>query len=773
MLNRGKVVALVVSGLLGWLAVAVPAPAAAASKPLSYLVSTTNQLGFPGQAAGTLVTPEGDLFTGWAELTFSVGDGRTLDPLTHSLFQGRFPVVHMFREDGDLLYELDAYETVIGGRPVTLARIQITNQGNRVAHGRLAAAVRYDGGEFGVRGRGCCIRINRFPRPRTPDRDGLYFQPGMGFSGMAAYSLQGTTLLRDGQALVVFPGAGSGIRLTQQLQTELAPFNTRSQFGRHRYDVVLRPHQRRALSFTMPVEPLAPTDPQFGVISAARFDQYRAITLRAWRGILGGAMKVALPERKVTDAFYASIMNDALARYRLPNGGLWVQTVNNLRYHSFYLRDAAFINQMYLLVGLSGLARENLDFFFTWQRDDGLFISRPEEYDGFGQALWAFGEYVRRTGNTQFARDAMPAISKAMAWFEGQRANDPLGLLPAVQNPGDNELIPGHLAGDNFLAAAGVAGAVSVARAAGDEASANRWQGDYDAFLNVLRGRIFSAQKSNGGIIPPALDNRGGQDWGNLWAAYPWPVLSPDSVVVKRTLAHARRKFREGIATYADTALLHGYLGFRVFETELLAGRQKNVVEGLYSELAHTDGSNGGFEAGTAPYGDRVVDDTTVPHGWFGAEYATLLRNMLVREDGSTVHLMSAVSPAWLQPGKRISVSGAPTERGPVSFTLTSTGGGATLSWSSRLAAGTRVVWPVPYLARGVSARGLNRRRGEIVLPGRSGSLSVRWRIVGTPPTYERAFRGLMTAYFNSQTGAAQAARARGALPLVPSLTKP
>jgi hypothetical protein len=532
---------------------------------------------------------------------------------------------------------------------------------------------------------------------------------------------------------------------------------------------VLRPHQRKALTFTMPVEPLPPNDPRFGAIAAARFDQYRANTLRFWRGQLGGAMKVAVPEAKVVEAFYASIMNDALARYRLPNGGAWVQAVNQLRYHSFYLRDAAFINRMYLLVGLGRLARENLDFFFTWQRPDGLFISRSEEYDGFGEALWSFAEYVRRTGDTGFARDALPPVTRAMAWFEGQRASDSLGLMPAVQNPGDNELIPGHLAGDNFRAAAGVAGAVTIARAAGDEASATQWQTTYDSFVTNLRGRVFLAQRSSGGIVPPALDNRGGQDWGNLWAAYPWPVLQPGSAVVKRTLAHARRRFREGIATYADTQLLHGYLGFRVFETELLQGNQRNVVEGLYAQLAHTDGSHAGFEAGTAPLGDRVVDDTTVPHGWFAAEYATLLRNMLVREDGSTVYLMSAVSPAWLEPGKRIALSGAPTARGPVSFTLTSTASGATLRWSGRLARGTRLVWQVPYLARDVRAPGLDRRNGVIRLPGRSGSLGVSWHMVGTAPTFEGTFRRLMRAYFNSQTGAAQAARAHGALPTVPS----
>ena len=79
----------------------------------------------------------------------------------------------------------------------------------------------------------------------------------------------------------------------------------------------------------------------------------------------------------------------------------------------------------------------------------------------------------------------------------------------------------------------------------------------------------------------------------------------------------------------------------------------------------------------------------------------------------------------------------------------------------------------MPYLARNVSARGLNRGQGIIVLHGRSGSLHVSWRLVGQAPTFFDTFRHLMILYFNSQTGAAQAARARGALPLVGSLRGP
>jgi hypothetical protein len=769
--------------LLAALVAAAPATAGTAKKappkpkalpepalPTSYLLTPTDQLGYPGQKPGTLVTPEGALYTGWAELTFNVGGTEEFEPRSHSLEDGRYPVVHLFKVVRGILYELDTFQTSVAGRPVLFARVQMKNLLPRFNRARLGTGVRYDGSEFGPRARSCCVRIYRFPRPRTPERDGLYDQPGAPFNAASVYGLTtfpgGSMLTRDGQVLLLYPGAAPGFTVSQSLQPDPPPVNTRTQFGRTIFDVGLRAREQRGLVFRMPIEPLAPSDPALGQIAAARFEQLRAITKRFWRSLLGGAMRVRLPERKVEDTFYASIMQDALSRYQLPSGA-WVQAVNKLRYHSFYLRDGSIITNMYDLVGLHGLAAENLDYFLTWQRDDGLFISRAEEYDGFGQALWAMGEHFRRTRDAAFAQKMLPAVRRAMDWFERQRASEPTGLMPPNVSLQDNELIRGHLAGDNFFAAAGVAGAIDLARGAGDNASAAKWQQDYDSFLTVLRNAVFTAQKGHGGAIPPSLDFKGGQDWGNLWAAYPWPVLDPNSQVVGRTLRRVRGKFREGIATYLDTRLLHHYLGFRVFETELLRGEQQKVVEGLYDELAHTTGSNAGFEAGTAPFGDRVVDDVTVPHGWFAAEYASLLRNMLVRESGRDVYLMSAVSPAWLRPGKRISVAGAPTIRGNVSYTLSATKGAAVLTWKTDVAPGTRLLWPVPYAARDVRASGLSRRRGLIALRGRSGRLAVRWRLVGENLTFKGAFAHLMTQYFNSPDGAVEAgaARRRGAIP--------
>lgn len=724
---------------------ALPAPA----MPKTYLLQYNDQLGVPGSPAGAAVTPGGNVYTGWGELDLKVGVDKPFEAQSHTIDGGRIPIVRAFKVDQGTLYTLTVFEAGVLGNPVVMARVEVKNLLSRSNGARVTASFAHDLSELTPRARTCCIRTYRFPRPRTPTpREGLYFQPGAGFSGAFNYQLAGRgALLRDGQAVLFYPPAG-GARLRQFLRTEGGAPDPNTRWGRSFYELRLPPRGVRSLDFRMPVIPVAPGTREYGAISRAPFATLRYQVRLYYNRIFRGSMGIALPERKATDTFYASLANMALSRYR--SNGLWVQAVNNLRYHAFWLRDAAMMTRSFDLVGLRGIARQNLEYFFTWQNPDGLFISRPEQYDNWGQALWAFGEHYRLTRDAGFARRAFPAVQRAMSWLGSARAQDGRRLLPPVGNNVDNDLVGGHLVGDNFWAAAGIAGAVDIARGAGQRGAAASWTATLADFKATLRRQI-TAQTPRG-PIRSSLDRPGGQYWGPLWASYISDVFPATSPVVQNTMRRARRLFSEGIMTYLYRRLLHHYSGFRVFQTDLAANRQLNALRGFYSELAHTTGTNAGWEAATSPFGDRVVDDATTPHGWWAAEYVAMLRNMLVREQGNDVYLMSAVSPSWLRPGRRITVRGAPTYFGTVSYRLTGTGGGAVLTWSSRLRAGTRLRWPVPFAARGVSARGL--RAGVITLPGPRGSMSVRWSLGGPDLSYDRAFAILERAYDRSPNGA-------------------
>ena len=499
---------------------------------------------------------------------------------------------------------------------------------------------------------------------------------------------------------------------------------------------------------------MPPATAQYGRISHAPFNANLRKTIASWVQLQRPAMRVDLPEPKVVNTYYASLDNILLPRYQL-SSGTWVQAVNLQRYHAFWLRDAAMMTHALDLAGLHRQAGQNLPFFLTWQDPSGNFISRPGQLDGFGQTLWAFGDHMALTGDTSLVQRAYPAIQRAMAWFEAVRGADPLHLLPAT-NPGDNEVTTGHLPGDDFWAYAGVEQAVRIARRLGRGGDAARWNAELADFRGALQTQVRASSANLGGFIPPALEG-GGQDWGNYWAAYPAQVFSPTDPLVTRTIAHARSEFREGIATWGDPKLLHVFLGYRVLETQLLRNEQSAVVQGFYSALAHATSSGAWFDTSILPFGDRTDDLGTVPHGWSAAEYVTLLRNMLVREQGNGVVLMSAISPSWLKPGQTVSVQGAPTTFGPVSFTLRPTAGGATLSWRTRVRSGVKLSWPVPVGVAGVRAPGLSTG-GVIHLRGKSGSIQVSWRIArGPKPTLEKTVAALLKQY-KRNGGAARAA---------------
>jgi hypothetical protein len=302
-----------------------------------------------------------------------------------------------------------------------------------------------------------------------------------------------------------------------------------------------------------------------------------------------------------------------------------------LRYHAFWLRDASIMTQALDLAGLHREAGENLAFFDRWQHADGQFISRAGQLDGHGQAMWAIGEHALRSGERTFAREVLPSLARAVA---------------------------------------GLQAAVGVARLLGDDERVQAWSEALETLARTVRERVAVAAARNGGAIPPALDRDGGRDWGNLWAAWPAPVIDPTSPLVTATLARSREHFREGLATYGEFHNLHHYLGFRVWQTELLRGEQARVVAGLYDSLAHTTNTSGGFETGVRPYARRSVDDNLAPHGWFAAELVALLRNMLVREFGDGIELFSAMPGRWLEPGRPTVVRGAATTLGKVGVTL-------------------------------------------------------------------------------------------------------
>jgi len=651
--------------------------------PFSYFGKPTDEIGTMYATSAAELTPEGFLYTGFGELMFFVGpEQNPISARIRTLEDGYLPVFSYTVIDSGIEYRFTVFAaSVEGGQGTTTAvnfvRVTMNNPGDTPHAAFLSSGIRYQAIQTTEKPTG----DNRFVRPIQASGVGQFHQPGETFSKHWIYSQSANAFLRDGRVLYLFPQQ-SEVKLSltlrshynrvQQLKPTVLDVQPTTPTDVAAFTVQLGPGKSKSLDFKMPLEPIKMNSPEFSALDKADFDLAHAEVNSFWKELIGRGMSIHLAESKVTETFNASLVYCLMALNSVD--GQAVQTVNQFQYHRFYLRDSADFVRMYDATGYSDIANQVLPLFFSRQQSDGNFLSQPGQYDGWGEALWSFGDHFRRTHDLAFAQTVFPMIVRAVDWLEKARAADPLHIMP-MSDVKDNEYVAAHLVGYNFLALDGLKAAISIASATGHEKDAQRFHLIYEDYRICFLKLLDQAAQSEAGYIPPSLDGGDwkGTDWGNLLSVTPEPVLDAHDPRVTATLKHMQANYQEGIATYTepeDGQYLHHYLTIKNTLTELVRGEQQQAIRELYAELLHTSSTHAGFEYAIRPWGSRDFEGNLAPHGWFAADYRNLLRNMMLREEGDDLHLFSAVAPEWIGPGKSIRVEHAPSTFGAMDFSL-------------------------------------------------------------------------------------------------------
>jgi len=736
----------------------------APGQPFSYFSKPTDEIGVMDAEAATEITPEGYLRTGFGELMFFAGP--EMEPTNvriRTLENGRLPILHyQFDQDG-ITYRFTLFAATLDGKSdgtlVNFIRVQMKNISRQPVRAIFATGIRYDA----LSTTGAPHGDNRFTRPAEGKYPGAYRQIGEAFDRDWTNTFDPGHFYRDDRLLYTFPSSYSSRGFT--LRDRIRDSNPReidkpaslhvepeTPVGIVTYSSLLQPNSEWSLDFKMPVVPTNDQD-AITAIDNAGFDDYEARVAAFWKGIFAQGVQIELPETKAVDTFWASLVYDLIARDHI--GPDYIQTVNKLHYHEFFLRDGADIVHSFDVTGYPLIARQDLDFFAQHQKPDGNFLSQAEQYDGWGEAVWAYAQHYRMTHDKDFAEWALPQIGRAVDWLRQARAVDPLHIVPA-SDVRDNEFVPGHLTGYNFLALSGLKLAIQMARETGHSDLAESWQAEYDEFRQAFLKLLDAQAAAHDAYIPPALDGQtGGYDWGNLLAVDYEPILDPRDPRVTATLKATQAKYAEGIMTYADGFYLHHYLTIKNTLTETIRGDQEQAVKELYAILLHTSSTQAGFEFTVRPWGDRNFDGNLAPHGWFAAEYRTLLRNMLVREEGDALHLLSVVSPAWIGKGRTIAVHRAPTYFGEAAFTLEQPQDGmAVLHLNMAFTAAPReIVIHLPWfvtlqsaLADGKPIRPVN---GALSVPASARVIEIHWTLAPNAPhlSYDAAVADYKTEY--------------------------
>lgn len=755
-------------------------------KPFCYFWHPTDVIGALYDPVASEVTPEGYVYTGFGELMFFVGNPpKPVKQRIKTLYKGYLPIVQYDFNRNGVRYTFTMFGADLGGRleglPINFIRVRLQNRANERRTAFLSSAFRFSPPSTKMYG---------LPDYRFHQRFDLipkqYTEGQTTFNHQWRYSFERHALIRNGRILYLFPSSpaphersmterDSGFRvyryLSGQVEGELDPqlrLEPETPVGMVMFRILLKPGQSESLTFKMPIVPMPQSSPDSQRVRAADYNQYFQKTVTLWTNLVGNLPPLRFPEQKVQNFLLANTIFDLMAIDKV--GDNYIPNVNKFQYHRYFPTDTSLMNIALDDMGQEEIAAKALLYALKIQSPGGSFVLEHDLWESFGHVLWAWGRHYRLTRDQAFLRKVYPAVVKAMNWEINITHADPLGLIPPATIHDDAQLAGCHQTGQDLWALDGIRNAVRMAQTMGKAADAEKFQAEYKRFWEAFEKPLAIQTAKTGGYISPCLDHTlKGNDWDNLHTLYPEPLFGPFDPRVTATIQKSRTTYQEGILPYILPQAIGQKNGSYIFSTatrlhywhtpdnsenQLVRDDPKDqelAVKDLYALLLHTSSTQATQEFGAYPWSTRdYMSQNIMPDGSTSATIIELLRNMLVRESGDELHLFSALSPAWLQPGKSIEIRNEPTVFGPISAVLKVSSEGWTLNLSNHFwKAPARVIIPVPWFYEvdhaGVDGQPVAIYNGELVLASNVREVKVKGEIA--PGTLPLSFKDVVSHY--------------------------
>jgi hypothetical protein len=442
--------------------------------------------------------------------------------------------------------------------------------------------------------------------------------------------------------------------------------------------------QPGSVEFRSPAARLHPTADQLAALTSASFDQQRLRVASAWRDAVG-RMTLDVSDTRFNDAFRASQVYLLLNRHgAVPRSG-------PLAHDAFWVRDAAYIGQAMERIGYAAENQATLAALLATQSADGSFPAitdvagpRPvEEWDAEGEAIGALVAHYRFGHDLTWLRGVYPAIARTARFQDALRGrtlnDDPetRSLLPANASAEDLGPADWHHYWDDLWAVAGYREAAFAADEVGETTDAADFVARADDLQAAVLRSVALVQARTGKLfIPNGPEDVLSSAMARGTTPAVWPVRSLHGA---ESLALLQLSFRGyfqtwlapqggGYIHYAGTLWPYGGLG--IAHAALRLGLFDETQQVLDWTINHQT------IPGTYAWGEAINPQTgglelgDMPHSWAAAELISLLRDMLVSEQEGVLLVNLGAPPSWLDPGKHIALTQAPTQYGPVTISL-------------------------------------------------------------------------------------------------------
>jgi len=405
---------------------------------------------------------------------------------------------------------------------------------------------------------------------------------------------------------------------------------------------------------------------------------YKETAQLAWKKSLQGAAQLQIPDKRFQFLYEAAIYTMVLHSPREVYPGPYI-------YRRFWFRDAAFILNALLCVGLKERVRRALDCFRLRQTAQGYFLSQEGEWDSNGEALWIMRQYCQMTAKVP-PEEWKESIYKAGKWIYKKRLSDNLrfphaGLLPSgfsAEHLGPNDFYYW----DDFWAVAGLKAAAFLCAVYKDNSKAVIFKNQSHALLESINQSLkkVSVRLKRPAIPASPYRRLDSGAIGSLAASYPLRIfqhndpriLDTADFLMKNCLVHG------GFFHDMTHSGINPYLTLHLAQALLRAGDPRYF--GLITAVANLASPTGQWPESVHPRtGGGCMGDGQ--HVWAAAEWVLMLRNCFVREEGSGLILCSGIPRIWLEKNETISFGPAPTLFGDIQIFVKPKGQNILVEW--------------------------------------------------------------------------------------------
>jgi len=396
---------------------------------------------------------------------------------------------------------------------------------------------------------------------------------------------------------------------------------------------------------------------------------YESKDAENWHSVLNKTARLSVPDQNIQHLYDTAVRTLILLSAEDIMPGPFT-------YRRFWFRDACFMLNALLAIGLTERCRQILSNFPKRQKRSGFFHSQDGEWDSNGQVLWIYNRYEILSGQV-LDKTVRDTVHRAVKWIRNKRLpkNNTAhgGLLPpgfSAEHLGPND----YYYWDNFWALAGLKAAAKMTKRYGAE----RKSTEIDRLSEDLKKSIFNSienipeKYSRGGIPASPYRRMDAGAIGSMVADYPLQLTPPGDHRITETLSFLMRNCFHSGAFFQD--MIHSgvnvYMSLAIAQSLLRSKDQRYQL--LMDAVGELASSTGQWPEAIHPHtGGGCMGDGQ--HGWAAAEWVMMIRNLFVREEGDRLILCSGIHSRWLQSDTPVSFGPTPTPFGEVSVKITQT----------------------------------------------------------------------------------------------------